>query len=59
MEIGAAGGKIKSPYHQMMRDTIETITRIGSRFGFTPSDRASLVVDRKNGPSSGAERLLG
>lgn len=59
IDKGAAGGVIKSPYHQMMRDCIETIKSIGGRFGFTPGDRAGLVVERgDSGPRSGAERIL-
>lgn len=60
VERGAAGGVIKSPYHQMMRDCVETMAKIGSRFGFTPGDRANLTIDQgDNGPAHGAERLLG
>jgi P27 family predicted phage terminase small subunit len=59
VELGAAGGKIKSPYHQMMRDCIETMSKIGGRFGFTPGDRANLAIEKvDNGPRSGAERIL-
>ena len=58
VERGAAGGMIKSPYHQMMRDHIETMAKLGSRFGLTPSDRADLRMDQADGPSLGAERLL-
>lgn len=49
---GAAGGVIKSPYWQIMRDAIGVMTTIGSRFGFTPADRAKLTV-------GGAEREPG
>jgi len=59
MELGAAGGKIKSPYHQMMRDCVETMAKIGSRFGFTPGDRASLRLADDGPVDLGAERLLG
>lgn len=58
VEKGAAGGIIKSPYHQMMRDHIETMAKLGSRFGLTPSDRANLRMDQADGPNLGAERLL-
>ncbi|RAV17501.1 phage terminase small subunit P27 family [Mycobacterium colombiense] len=59
VERGAAGGVIKSPYHQMMRDHVETMAKLGSRFGFTPGDRANLRLDASdNGPAQGAERLL-
>lgn len=58
---GGGGGVIKSPYHQMMRDHVETIAKLGSRFGFTPGDRANLTIEKVDdgGPKSGAERLLG
>lgn len=60
VDRGAAGGVIKSPYHQMMRDCVETMAKIGSRFGFTPGDRANLTIEsRDSGPASGAERILG
>lgn len=55
---GAAGGVIKSPYWQIMRDAIAVMTTIGGRFGLTPSDRAQLTV-RKEGSAGGAERLIG
>lgn len=59
-ERGAAGGVIKSPYHQMMRDCVETMAKIGSRFGFTPGDRANLTIEKNDtGPKYGAERLIG
>lgn len=59
VERGAAGGVIKSPYHQMMRDHIETMAKLGSRFGFTPGDRANLTIEKTDsGPKSGAERIL-
>lgn len=58
LETGAAGGVIKSPYWQIMRDCQATMTQIGSRYGLTPSDRASLKIEPDEGPSAGAERLL-
>ena len=58
-ERGAAGGIIKSPYHQIMRDCVQTMAQIGSRFGFTPGDRANLEIkDDNKGPANGSERLL-
>ena len=58
-ERGAAGGVIKSPYHQIMRDCVQTMAQIGSRFGFTPGDRANLTIKADdNGPANGGERLL-
>lgn len=58
-ERGAAGGVIKSPYHQIMRDCQQTMAQIGSRFGFTPGDRAGLQIKGSDdGPANGAERIL-
>lgn len=57
-ERGAAGGVIKSPYHQIMRDCLESMAKIGSRFGFTPGDRANLTIKQDEGPAHGAERIL-
>lgn len=56
---GSHGGVIKSPHHQIMRDCQQTMAQIGSRFGFTPGDRANLEIkDSEAGPANGAERLL-
>jgi P27 family predicted phage terminase small subunit len=57
IDKGAAGGVIKSPYHQMMRDCIETMAKIGGRFGLTPGDRAGLIIGDKR-PQHGAERYF-
>lgn len=55
---GAAGGVIKSPYWQIMRDAIGVMTTIGGRFGLTPSDRAHLSLgEGKREP--GADLLSG
>lgn len=56
---GAAGGVIKSPYHQIMRDCDQTIAKFSSRFGFTPGDRADLKVGGEKKIEGGAERILG
>jgi P27 family predicted phage terminase small subunit len=56
---GAAGGVIKSPYHQIMRDCDQTMAKFSSRFGLTPGDRADLKVGEDNKPTNGAERILG
>jgi P27 family predicted phage terminase small subunit len=58
---GAAGGVIKSPYWQIMRDCSAIMAQYSSRFGMTPGDRASLKanMDEAAGPASGAERILG
>lgn len=59
-ERGAAGGVIKSPYHQIMRDCLESMAKIGSRFGFTPGDRANMTIEKvETGPKQGAERIIG
>lgn len=55
---GAAGGVIKSPHWQIMRDAAAIMTSVGGRFGLTPSDRASLKIEPEDQKSSGAERLL-
>lgn len=56
---GSHGGVIKSPHHQIMRDNQQTMAQIGSRFGFTPGDRAGLEIKgADDGPVHGAERLL-
>lgn len=59
--VGAAGGVIKSPYWQIMRDCSAVMAQFSSRFGMTPGDRASLKanVDEDSGPRLGAERILG
>lgn len=58
---GAAGGVIKSPYWQIMRDCSAVMAQYSSRFGMTPGDRASLKanMDEDFGPKHGAERILG
>lgn len=56
---GAAGGVIKSPYWQIMRDCSEQIAKFSSRFGFTPGDRADLVIEKDGAIGDGAERILG
>lgn len=57
---GAAGGVIKSPHWQIMRDCADTMAKYSSRFGLTPGDRADLKVGADDdGPSMGAERILG
>lgn len=54
---GAAGGVIKSPYWQIMRDASAIMTQVGGRFGLTPSDRANLTMGGQENPQ-GASRLL-
>jgi P27 family predicted phage terminase small subunit len=59
--LGAAGGVIKSPYWQIMRDCSAVMAQFSSRFGMTPGDRASLKAgaDDDSAPKGGAERILG
>ena len=45
IEKGSAGGRIKSPYWQMMRDCQAMMTAVGSRYGLTPADRTKLTTD--------------
>lgn len=53
------GGQSKSAYWQIMRDCQSMMTQIGSRYGLTPGDRASLSISSDDaGNDSGAERLL-
>ncbi|MFF0498548.1 phage terminase small subunit P27 family [Nocardia aobensis] len=57
--LGAAGGVIKSPYWQIMRDCQSIMTQIGSRYGLTPADRARLSTGADDDSSEdSAERLL-
>lgn len=55
---GAAGGVIKSPYWQIIRDAADIMTRVGGRFGLTPSDRSSLTMGDAESAGRGAERFL-
>jgi P27 family predicted phage terminase small subunit len=57
---GGAGGVIKSPYWQIMRDCAEIMAKYSSRFGLTPSDRAALKVSEgeSSGPGRGPERIF-
>jgi P27 family predicted phage terminase small subunit len=58
VDKGAAGGVIKSPYHQMMNDCIERMNKIGARFGLTPADRSRLSIEG-DAPVGKAERFFG
>jgi len=62
LERGSAGGLIKSPYWQIMRDAASIMAQFSSRFGMTPGDRASLKagieLQERGGPAQGAERIL-
>lgn len=57
---GSTQNTVPSAYWKVMRDCIETMTRIGSRFGLTPSDRAGIDVRNETPtPKHGPERILG
>jgi P27 family predicted phage terminase small subunit len=60
LDRGGAGGVIKSPYHQIMRDCATTMAQYSGRFGLTPGDRAALKVsdEGKPGPANGPERIF-
>lgn len=51
---GAAGGVIKNPHWQIMRDAVDIISRIGGRFGMTPADRAHLNIGSTKQDDDGA-----
>jgi phage terminase small subunit len=55
---GAAGGRVKNPYWQVMRDCQVIMAQIGSRYGLSPGDRASLKVGSDEQSAGGSERLL-
>jgi P27 family predicted phage terminase small subunit len=48
---------VKSAYWRVMRDCVETMIRIGGKFGLTPADRAGIDTGG-NAPVFGAERIL-
>lgn len=49
---------VKSGYWRIMRDCVDTMARIGGRFGLTPADRAALDVSGETLPMSSAERFF-
>jgi len=55
---GAAGGVIKHPYWQQMRDAQGMALQIYSRFGMTPSDRSKLSVKDGEGAVTGLDELI-
>lgn len=55
---GAAGGVIKHPYWQMMRDAQSMALQIFSRFGMTPADRSKLSVKDGEGVPTGLDELI-
>lgn len=54
---GQKGNEVRNPAIQVARDYADLMTRVGGRFGLTPSDRADLKIERE-APDGGAERLL-
>ena len=59
VSAGSVKNAVPSPYWRVMRDCVETMTRIGSRFGLTPSDRAGIDITEQAPPSKfGPERIL-
>jgi P27 family predicted phage terminase small subunit len=58
---GSAGGVVKNPHWQIMRDAASIMTSVGSRFGLTPADRSHIVAPEgnDNGGKKDANRLLG
>lgn len=58
MAKGAAGGVIKHPYWQQMRDAQAMSLAIFSRFGMTPADRSKLSVKNEDGHVNGLDELI-
>lgn len=58
---GSAGGVVKNPHWQIMRDAASIMTTVGSRFGMTPADRSGIVAPESdsNTGRKDANRLLG
>lgn len=56
---GSAGGVIKNPHWQIMRDAASIMTTVGSRFGLTPADRSGIIAPESDAPKGkDANRLL-
>jgi P27 family predicted phage terminase small subunit len=49
-------GLVPSPAFRAMIALQKTVTALGSKFGLSPADRATLKID--NGPKTGASRLI-
>jgi P27 family predicted phage terminase small subunit len=56
---GAAGGVIKNPHWQIMRDAVSVMSKLGGSYGLTPADRTRLTIGGKEDEGKGAGRLLG
>jgi P27 family predicted phage terminase small subunit len=50
-------GAVPSPAFRVMIAMGKTMTALGSKFGLSPTDRATLHVEH-TGPKSGAERFI-
>jgi P27 family predicted phage terminase small subunit len=53
VEGSVKGTLVKSAYFRIMRDCVETMIRVGGRFGLTPADRAGIDVSGDKPPMSG------
>jgi P27 family predicted phage terminase small subunit len=53
---------VKNPAFQVARDCVDTMVKLGARFGWTPSDRARLSIpdadDNSDGENASVLRLL-
>jgi P27 family predicted phage terminase small subunit len=57
---GSLKNEVVNPLWRVAKDAADVMTRIGGRFGLTPSDRAGLdVTESAPKPLTGPERLLG
>ncbi len=48
---------VKSAYWRATRDCVETMIRVGGRFGLTPADRAGIDVSGES-PTMAGERFF-
>lgn len=55
---GSAGGVIKHPYWQCMRDAQGMALQILSRFGMTPADRSKISAKDADGTPTGLDALI-
>ncbi|MBB6174200.1 P27 family predicted phage terminase small subunit [Nocardiopsis mwathae] len=54
---GQRGNLVKNPALQVARDYADMMSRIGARFGLSPSDRAGIDIVEGDDPD-GAERYF-
>lgn len=52
------GSMVRSPLWMVLSNAEQQMAQLGSRFGLTPGDRASLAISPGQAPAVGAERLL-